>query len=152
MTIIEYTHSMKPQLTDLLAAYFPEVASDIPEDIVRGKLSDFIDDQHRQGILQISIAFDADTPMGFSVYQIDKPDSDWCKRPGWGFIREFYIAPEYRKQGLGRQLVRHSEQCLLKMGAKGLYLTSETAIPFWQRCGWRVTGELCSNDLNILEK
>lgn len=151
MTFFAYTHSMKAQFADLLAAYFPEVASDIPEDILRGKLADLIDEQHSQGILGITIAAEGTAAIGFSIYQIDTPESDWCKRPGWGFIREFYIVPEFRKQGFGRRLAYHTEQRLGEMGAARLYLTSDCG-PFWTGCGWQDTGEVCSNDLPIFEK
>ena len=40
-------------------------------------------------------------PVGFIIYQIDSPRSDWCQKEGFGFIRELYIEKEYRKRGLG---------------------------------------------------
>lgn len=152
MTIIEYDHSQKQTLEDMLCAYFPEVDSDIPEDIIRGKLSDMIQDQHDRGILRISIGVSGDIPMGFSIFQIDTPESDWCKRPGWGFLREFYIAPAYRRNGCGRTLAAFTEAALAEMGAERLYLTSEGAVPFWTACGWQKTGARCSNGLHILVK
>lgn len=39
--------------------------------------------------------------IGFIIYQIDSPESDWCQKEGFGFIREVYIDKELRKQGLG---------------------------------------------------
>lgn len=152
MTILNYDNSRRQPLADRMVDYMAELGSDIPEDIVRGKLSDFIDRQCSLGILRISLAVEEDTLIGFSVYQIDQPESDWYKRPGWGFIREFYIAPEFRCRNYGRQLAQHTEQALREMGAENLYLTSGDGIPFWQRCGWRLTEETCSNDLRILEK
>ena len=153
MTIFDYTPTLRPQFTNLLSAYFRELDSDIPEDILRGKLADLIEDQHNKKIIRVSIAVHNGIPAGFSIFQIDTPESDWCKRLGWGFIREFYIIPEARHQGYGSRLAAHTEQCLRKIGAQKLYLTSDpAAIAFWQRCGWRLTEEICSNDLNILEK
>ena len=114
--------------------------------------SDFIDDQHDAGIIRIDFALDGETAAGFSVYQIDKPESDWYKRPGWGFIREFYIVPAFRKAGFGRALATHTENALYQMGAERLYLTSDGAIPFWRRCGWKLSDEVCSNEQRILEK
>ena len=103
-------------------------------------------------IIRVDFALNGDVFTGFSVYQIDSAKSDWCKRPGWGFIREFYVVPQYRKQGTGRLLADHTEAALRTMGAKQLYLTSTGGIPFWQSCGWDLTGELCSNEQYILEK
>lgn len=152
MTIQSYTPDKKNQLAGLFTAYFPELGEDIPEDILRGKLTDFIHDQHQKGILSISLLLDGTTPVGFSIYQIDTPESDWCKRPGWGFIREFYIAPPHRKKGLGQLLCRNTEQQLSSMGAARLYLTADNAIPFWQSCGYTHTEEISTNGLYYLEK
>lgn len=152
MTIIPYNDSMREPLLEMLSAYFPEVDSDIPEDILRGKLISLIQSQHDRGILQIRLAFEAELAVGFSIFQIDTPESDWCKRPGWGFIREFYIRPSFRKRGFGHALARDTEQSLRRMGARQMYLTSGKGISFWKSCGWQETGEVCTNQLNILEK
>lgn len=153
MTIFDYTPNLRPQFTDLLSAYFSELDSDIPEDILRGKLTDLIEDQHSKGIIRISLAANNKTLTGFSIFQIDTPESDWCKRPGWGFIREFYVAPDSRHQGYGSRLAAHTEQCLREMGAEKLYLTSDhAALTFRQHCGWHPTEEQCTNGLPLLEK
>lgn len=152
MTIIPYDKSKKHLLADLMSAYMNELDCGIPEEIIRGKLSDFIDTQFDARIIRIDLGIESERIAGFSVYQIDKPESDWCKRPGWGFIREFYIVPAFRKSGLGRALALHTEETLRTMGAERLYLTSDSAIPFWRSCGWRLSEEICSNDQPILEK
>ena len=152
MTIIEYDKSMKQSLADMMVAYMTELDCDIPEDIIRGKLSDLIDRQYEKRILRISLAYENAVPIAFSVFQIDTPESDWCKRPGWGFIREYYVVPSHRKSGIGRELAAFTEQELRNMGADHLYLTSTEAVSFWQKCGWQLTQELCSNGQYILEK
>ena len=153
MTIQAYTSDRKPQLAELLTAYFLEISDDLSEDIIREKLTDFIHQQHQKGVISISFVLDGTASAGFSIYQIDTPESDWCKRPGWGFIREFYITPYARRQGFGSQLAAHTQQRLQEMGAAKLYLTSDpAALAFWQNQGWRYTDDLCSNGLHYLEK
>lgn len=152
MTIIPYTNHHRTQLADAMADYMAELNCGIPEDIIRGKLADFIEHQWESGIIRINLAMEDEICMGFSVYQVDTPGSDWCKRPGWGFIREFYIAPVFRNQGAGRFLADHTEHQLRAMGAEHLYLTSNDAVPFWRKCGWRLTEELCTNGQYIFEK
>ncbi len=152
MTIQPYSKSKRAQLSDMMTAYMTELKCDIPEEIIRGKLADIIDRQCESGIIRVDLAIEGAACIGFSVYQIDSPDSDWCKRPGWGFIREFYVLPACRKQGTGKKLSEHTEQELRSMGAGQLYLTATDAAPFWQKCGWMLTEALCSNDQYILEK
>lgn len=152
MTIIPYDDSMKAQFADLLTDYFMGLGgNDIPEEIIREKLLDHILGYCEKDIIRVAVAVHDGTPVGFSIYQIDRPESDWCKREGWGFIREFYIAPACRKLGFGTALAEFTVRELEKMGAEGIYLTSDDAIPFWESCGFRDTGEKCSNGLNILE-
>ena len=152
MTILPYSPDYRPQLEDLMVAYMTELDCGIPEDIIRTRIFDLIQNHLDAGILRIDLALSDHVPVGFSVYQIDRPDSDWCKRPGWGFIREFYVVPGSRRQGTGRQLASHTEQMLRQWGAGQLYLTSTSASTFWQTCGWTLTQELCSNGQFILEK
>lgn len=152
MTIIPYSKSQRTLLADRMADYMAELNCGIPEEIIRGKLADLIDRLCEAGIIRVDLVMEEETCAGFSVYQIDTPESDWCKRPGWGFVREFYVVPAFRNQGTGKTLADHSEQSLRRMGAERLYLTSTEAAPFWQCCGWTLTEELCSNGQYILEK
>ena len=152
MTIREYDKSLKAILAEMMVSYMTELDCGIPEDIIRGKLSDHIDHLCEAGIIRVCMLFSGNDPAAFSVFQIDTLESDWCKRPGWGFIREYYVSPSHRKSGIGKMLADYTEQELRGMGAKNLYLTSTGAIPFWQKCGWHLTDELCSNGQYILEK
>lgn len=152
MTIIPYTTARKQILAALMADYMDELESGIPREIVLGKLADFIDRQCADRIIRLDLAMDEACCIGFSVYQIDTEKSDWCKRPGWGFVREFYVIPECRKNGTGKVLASHTELQLRNMGAKALYLTSTDAVSFWEKCSWKLTEERCSNGQYILEK
>lgn len=78
--------------------------------------------------------------VGFICYQIDNPNSDWCEREGWGFIREIYINRSMRGKGLGAKLVAHAERVLYAKGAEHIYLTSDEADAFWSLCGYKKTG------------
>lgn len=152
MTIHTYDKSNRALLSDMMAAYMTELNCGIPEEIIRGRLADFIDAQWQRGIIQIDLCREGSRCIGFSVYQTDREESDWCKRPGWGFIREFYVVPDCRRTVAGRFLAAHTEQELRKLGATRLYLTSTEAAPFWCKCGWTLTETLCSNGQYILEK
>ncbi|MBQ8360134.1 MAG: GNAT family N-acetyltransferase [Oscillospiraceae bacterium] len=151
-TFLDFSRFNHPDFPDMMIQYIVELGDQTPENDLRQKLLPFIEKQLNAGIIRIALAIADGALAGFSVYQIDTQESDWCKRPGWGFIREFYVCPKYRSCGIGMQLAKHTEQLLRKMGANQLYLTSGPAVPFWERCGWSNTHEQCSNDLSILVK
>lgn len=108
--------------------------------------------QFEKQIIEISLILDNDIPFGFGIYQIDSPQSDWCKKEGWGFIREFYIDKAYRKKGHGLSLVNSIQQALWSKGAENIYLTSDDAIEFWKAIGYTDTGDIESNGNTILVK
>ena len=152
MTIISYEKPLRDPFHKLLADYFAELDSEIPEKIIREELTPFIEGQLHKRIIRAVLCEENGIPFGFAIYQIDSEKSDWCQRPGWGFIREFYIAPGFRHRGYGAAMATHVEEDLKKLGASGLYLTSDTAADFWTKCGYRNTHEICSNDLEIFTK
>jgi hypothetical protein len=97
MNILDYNAALRSQFEELLVTYFTvDLNSDIPENIICGKLMDLISKQAENGVIHVAIATENDSAIGFSIYQIDSAESDWCKRPGWGFIREFCIKKPYR--------------------------------------------------------
>ena len=79
----------------------------------------------KKKIVYIDMAKIEDECIGFVIYQIDCKESDWCKRPGWGFIRELCVLEKYRQLGVGTQLLSHAESKLKALKPKGIYLTSE---------------------------
>lgn len=144
MEILDYSPALERPWREMFVAYFTE-DSDLPAEIVEQKLCGFLLSQWEKGVLRIAVAQDDGVPMGFAIYQIDTPESDWCKRPGWGFIREFYILPGHRRRGYGTQLAQWTAQRLREMGAARLYLTADSAIAFWQRCGYTPEGSVHEN-------
>ena len=63
---------------------------------------------------------------GFIWFQTDTPENPWCLKPGWGFIREIYIHPSLRRQGLGEAAAREAINLLRKSGANNIYLTAKS--------------------------
>jgi putative acetyltransferase len=63
-----------------------------------------------------------------------------------GYLHHLAVRPEYRKRGLGRQMV---EACLAALTGIGirkcnifLYAHNEPGAQFWKRCGWSQRGDL----------
>ncbi len=149
LTLRRATPKDLPAFTGLLARYFrqelqlpltdgqaAELAADIMEDTFYG--------------VPLTLAMLNGTAVGFINYQIDTPGGSWCFHPGWGCIRECYVAPEHRKSGIAAALVRHASTRLARAGAGTVYLTADTAIPFWRHLGYAPTGR--TNDKNGLEE
>jgi len=106
----------------------------------------------KDGIIYLDLLHLDGSPIGFIVYQVDSPESDWCEKEGYGFIREMYIRKDHRKQGYGKILVAHAENELKKLSVPHIYLTSSNDI-FWLSIGYASTGEVCEkNNNNILIK
>lgn len=152
MTILRYDTLLRAKFAGLLTEYFEELNAQLPHDIILERILPMFEIQDHQRIGTIVLALHRGKPMGFAIYQIDSPRSDWCKYPGWGCIREFYIRPEFRHKGFGRRLAAYAESHLKKLGATDVYLTADSAVNFWEHCGYSNTHEICSNDLEILTK
>lgn len=145
--IKSYEESMRREWEDMFIAYFKDdLDDDLSEEIIRGKICDFILRQESRKIVSICVPELDGRMIGFGIYQIDKPESDWCKHEGWGFIREFYIVKKMRRQGYGSKLAAFIENELYRAGAERLYLTSDKgAVCFWEACGYRLCGEAGQN-------
>ena len=154
--IREYTPDLESWWVEQFLRYAKDDLQDteIPDEILREKIAKgvFLKNQET-GVSSIAVAFSGEVPAGFAVYQVDSPEADWCKRPGWGLIREFCILPEFRRKGCGKVLASYAEQKLFEKTDR-LYLTAhdEGAAAFWISCGFTDTGEDASNGCRIFEK
>lgn len=61
----------------------------------------------------------------------------WFFTKQMGFLREFWIAPEYRGQGHGTALLVLAEAELVRQGAAEVLLTTDTAPDFYIKNGYR---------------
>ncbi|SHO54019.1 GNAT family N-acetyltransferase [Anaerocolumna xylanovorans] len=105
------------------------------------------------GTSTLDLLFLNEEPVGFIFFQIDTPQSNWCEREGWGFIREIYIDPVFRKSGLGARLISHAEKNLYSNGVRNIYLTSDSNETFWDSLGYKKTDEVSTiNHDPIYEK
>ena len=135
----------------LFGAYFAEVVQPLPEERLVHVLEAILADL-AQFRMSLSLLFVDGEAAGFSLAQIDTTDNPWCIRPGWGFVREFYVAPEWRLHGLGRRLWLHTAAFFRRQHAPAAYLTAEPdkGGPFWERMGFAATDEICArNELPI---
>lgn len=155
ITIREYAPSMAQLWEDMFIRYAKEDLEDtMPEEVLRKEIARevFLHNQET-GVSSIAFVMVGDTPAGFAIYQVDSPESDWCKRPGWGLVREFSVLPEFRRRGCGTKLAAYVEEKLLESTDR-IYLTAhdQAAVSFWSACGYRDTGETFTNGCRLMEK
>lgn len=60
--------------------------------------------------------------------------------PGYGTVMGFYIKPECRRKGYGRQMYEHIQKTLSKDGAR-LCPDAVTGVPFWSAMGFSESGK-----------
>ncbi len=78
--------------------------------------------------------------VGFCVLRLD---TDWVyPQRRIGYVAEFCVLPEYRRQGWGRRLFAAPERWLSEQGCQDVELdvlpTNGRAIAFWAALGFRV--------------
>jgi len=159
MRIVSYNPfnpAQESALRHLLVQYFAGLDYDNPKDAVPPsavpKILSLIAESLARGGFWAYLARERDMLCGFVIAQIDGKGKDWRKRPGWGFIRELYVAPSYRGKGIAGKLVRRAEASILQGGASQVYLTTNL-VGFWEAMGYIDSGEVYpGNGGKIYEK
>jgi len=124
----------KNEFERLFADYYSELGCD---DDVPHLLEEYILPDLMAGLIKIDILKDGDTYAGFVVYQTDDIDNEWNFKEGWGDIREIYVIPSLRRQGLGKFLLYTAEMKLKEGGAgKSYCLPAEGTEEFFAACGY----------------
>ncbi len=88
--------------------------------------------------------------IGFAFYSVDGGIRNVIP-PGYGYIMEFYITPQWRRRNIGVRCIRKIEEKLKDKDCPKIYLTSvEESEEFWRRVGF-IKSELVDpdNHLNI---
>ncbi|MCD8307084.1 MAG: GNAT family N-acetyltransferase [Clostridia bacterium] len=123
----------------LFKAYYEELDC---EDDAQETLDGYVMPDIMAGMIFVDLIYEDDVPCGFAIRQTDDIDNDWCWREGWGDIREMYIAPGFRRRGLGRFLLYTAEMKLREAGATQAYcLPVPEAEGFFAACGYAKTDQ-----------
>ena len=82
--------------------------------------------------------------IGFANFAIDTGGISRLIEKGYGFVLEYYIAPEFRRKGYGKLFYEHIEEILKNDGTQNVYLTSDTVtgVPFWGAMGFSDSGKI----------
>jgi putative acetyltransferase len=108
---------------------------------------------------------DADSPENIKAYLDRNPGMSYVAMAGGkivgailgghdgrrGYIHHLAVASEYRRQGLGRQLVERCISALASVGIRKCHIfifnTNMNGIAFWQAAGW-----LVRQDVQLISK
>ncbi len=98
--------------------------------------------------MHFEIMFLKDVPVGIAMFAIDLGTVYGLLEKGYGTVMGFYIRPEYRNKGLGREFWLHIEAILRGDGAVKFYVCpdSVTGVPFWTRMGFADSGLIDPDD------
>ena len=89
------------------------------------------------GLISVDMLYDGWQTAGFIIYQTDDIDNDWNVKEGWGDVREIYVVPSLRRQGLGRFLLYTAEMKLKECGVQKAYcLPCAGSEGFFRACGY----------------
>ena len=90
--------------------------------------------------------------LGFLQFQMTG-FSNWFFEEPFGFIREFWIAPAFRRQGFGGMLLHHAERYFTAHGAFRSVLTADDAVAFYLARGYqKAPGIRAKNNMEVLVK
>lgn len=90
--------------------------------------------------------------MGFIQFQMSTLSSWFFEEP-FGFIREFWVHPAYRRQGHGKALLHMAEAYFAEHGAGIVLLTADNAVNFYLANGYKKSpGMQAKNKMEVLEK
>lgn len=103
----------------------------------------------------LELCYVGEMPIGFLYGKIDHEDHKGFIKPRYGYIMEFYVKPDYRRNGYGRMMFKRLEQLFHIDGAEMMYLTADpvTGKLFWESMGFvNVNEKSPENQLYIYEK
>lgn len=100
----------------------------------------------------LNLCYSDGTVAGFLFGRIDIPEDKGFTKAGLGCIVEFYVIPEFRGKGCGREMFLHLQAMFRKDGAKKIYLAADpvTGKPFWEAMGFIRTGEISSENGQVI--
>lgn len=100
------------------------------------------------------LAFVGEEPVGFFYGKVDHAEHRGFVKPGFGYVMEFYVRPEYRRKGYATQMLRRLEQHFASHGVTRMWLNADPASEaFWRATGFAPTDEISpDNGMVVYEK
>ena len=153
MTFEAITAESRASLEALMIAYYQEGEdADTPIDTIR----DFIESLFQMicsGSIAGALLKNDGQYEDFCLWMKDDAQSDFSEIPGYGTILEIGVRPQFRKKGLGREIVRYAEMQMRETGVESFYVSAYgPAETFWESCGYQKTERVAQNGLPVFVK
>lgn len=147
MTVREITEKDFPAFEKLFCDYYAELDC---EDDPLHLFKEYVLPDLKAGLFRTGVAIKESGDQsgkiaGFVIFQIDDVLNDWNFKEGCGDVRELYVIPPFRNNGIGRALLTFAENGLKSDGASEIYtLPTEESERFFIKCGYADAGEYCA--------
>lgn len=114
------------------------------EEEITDELRKRINIQGSRTDMHFEIAFLDDQLVGIAMFAIDTGTVYGLLEAGYGTVMGFFIKPEHRRKGYGKEFFFHVEEVLKKDGTSKIYLTPDgvTGEPFWREMGFIDSGKI----------
>lgn len=98
--------------------------------------------------MHFEVAFWNDAAIGIAMFVVDLGTVYGLLKKGYGTVMGFYIHPDYRRMGFGKEFWIHIEDTLRADGATKFYICpdSVTGVPFWKSLGFDDSGLIDPDD------
>ncbi|MBE5922387.1 MAG: GNAT family N-acetyltransferase [Lachnospiraceae bacterium] len=137
-------------LLPMWLTYMHEIRESSTSDELREELECRLRISETNDNIFFEIIWSESEAVGFTFYCVDGGIRNVIP-PGYGYIMEFYVAPQWRQKNIGKSCVEEIVKKLKTMGCPKIYLTSvEESEKFWKKTGF-VKSDLKDpdNHLNI---
>ncbi len=132
--------SEKPDIVDILAAcHYREWCDLYPGETQEGFKNDLLTSLSPEAVPTTFIAIDNNALLdSISILHKDM-DTD---EPWTPWLGNLYVHPDYRQQGIGKQLINHLLVYCAAHGVDQLYLFTPASRTYYERLGWQVIQSL----------
>lgn len=144
MEIINFTDYENPIFCDAFKKYFKEIEVEVND---WDKLFKEINNNDKDCS---KVIIESNQMIGFLMFRIDEM-KHWFFDEKIGFLREFWIDPNYRNQGLGTKLLKaFEEKC--KDTNRIILTPDEDAIHFYEKNGYHFEQINAKNKMDVMVK
>lgn len=136
-----------PRFRTAFQSYFTEIGFSIKD------WDGLFQEMDEEGNNRAFLLLDEDSEaQGFLQFQMTG-FSNWFFEEPFGFIREFWVSPAYRRQGYGKMLLHLAEAYFVEHGAFRSVLTADDAVEFYLANGYeKALGIQAKNKMEVLVK